>query len=205
MSNPLLITSDVELDRGIRIPDMSISSGEIFWLECENHLCADVFASFMLSLLKIKKGDATLSGLNIDLHKDHSVISYLNLNWSIYVDDVQKLVKYMAYSGEHKFSSAMNEFKRILEGLGSAYILDMKLSEMTPATKRITSTSISLALPSLIILLEEPFLDIDETGSAFMKKELDNIIADGSSIIIMSESAPPSYMNKAKLSCWVTQ
>ncbi|MFH1223229.1 MAG: hypothetical protein V1647_02670 [Pseudomonadota bacterium] len=203
MSEPLLVANNVLLQGGVKIPNLSVLPGDILWLECENNLHSDIFVSFMLGLLKIRSGTATLSGNNITLPGNHKVISYFNITAHKYMDDVEKMVKLFAHSGGLEFSSAASEFKRILNGIGAGYALSVKSEEIAPATKKIIQTAMSVAMPSLLLLLDEPFTGLDTDGILFLKTELQNLVKDGTAVIIMSELEPPLNSKKLKFSCVV--
>ena len=189
----LLITDGVLIRKDFGLPDLSLSSGDVLWLETENELQADVFISFMLGLLDVKKGKAFIGGSSIK-ESTRKTISYIDLSmWNPKMDSLEDLVKLLAYDNGFQVSAVMNEFKRLLSGLGTVYATDMNFDEMSIGTKRIVSSAISLAMPQLIIMLVEPFMNLDKDSIFFMEQEIKRIALDGTSIIILSDTQPPVY------------
>jgi ABC-type multidrug transport system ATPase subunit len=198
-TDTLLKTDDVFIKKDIRIPNVSLSSGDVLWMEMENDLQADVFVSFMLGLLDVQRGKALIAGGDISKNSPKAV-SYIDVSrWNPKIGSPESFIKLLAHANGLQVSAVMSEFRRMLDGLGGAYALSINFEEMNVGTKRMVSTAASLSMPRLIILLLEPFMGLDADGSAFIEHEIKRIAMDGSSLIILSGSEPPVCSKHKKL------
>jgi len=194
----LLTIKDVVIDKGLKLPDITLSSGDIMWLQTDNNLQSDLFISVMLGFFDIKNGKATLAGNEIS--KNTKIISYTDLSrWSPKTETVETFIKLLAHAAGFQISSAVNEFKRILEGMGAAYALNLNFDEMSSNTKLMVSTAITLSMPRLVVMLLEPFTGLDKEGVAFINNEIKKTALDGSSFIILSDSEPSVHSQHVKM------
>ena len=197
-TDDLLIIKDVLISKSLRLPDISLSSGDVLWLQTDNNLQADLFSSFMLGLFEIKKGKATLAGT--DISKNTKTVSYIDISrWNPNAETVETFIKFLAHAAGFQISSVMNEFKRILEGMGAKYALDLNFDKMSVNTKIMVSTATSLSMPRLIVMLLEPFTGLDKEGASFISDEIKKTALDGSSFIILSDSEPPVHNKHVKM------
>ena len=187
----LLTIKDVVINKGLKLPDITLSSGDILWLQTDNNLQADVFSSFMLGLFEIKQGKATLAGN--DITRNIKIISYTDISrWNPKTDTVATFIKLLAHAGNFQISSVMNEFRRILDGMGAGYALNLN-------TKIMVSTATTLSMPRLVVMLLEPFTGLDKEGIAFISNEIKKTALDGSSLIIISDSEPSVHSKHVKM------
>ncbi|MCX6111756.1 MAG: hypothetical protein NTY22_00485 [Proteobacteria bacterium] len=194
----LLTMKGVFIHKGVKLPDVTLSSGDVLWIQTENNLQADLFTSFMLGLFEPKVGKAVLAGT--DIRDAKGTVSYIDISrWNPRIDSVETFIKLLAYDGGFQISSVINEFRKILDGMDSGYILNMSFEEMSVSTKNIISTAISLSMPKLIIILLEPFAGLDKKAISFIGGEIKKIVLDGSSFIILSDSEPPVYSKHVKM------
>lgn len=199
MTDKLLILDGVSIYKDIKIPDLYLSSGELLWIETQNDLEADVFVSFMFGLFPLKKGRAWFSGMSINKNTDLP-ISYIDLSrWHPKSDTLEGFVKTMAYAKGMQVSYVLNDFKRILEGVGASYALDLSFDEMRSATKKIVSTCITLSMPQLLMILLDPFTGLDKENSLFLAEQIKKISVDGSSFIILSDTEVPVSAKHIKM------
>jgi len=194
----LLTIKDVVINKGLKLPDIMLSSGEILWLQTDNNLQIDAFISFILGLFDIKKGKATLSGN--DVTKNVKIISYTDISrWNPKTENVVTFIKLLAHAGNFQISSVMNEFKRILDGMGAGYALNLSFEEMSANTKIMVSTAATLSMPRLLVILMEPFTGLDKDGISFISDEIKKTALDGSSFIILSDSEPSIHSKHVKM------
>ena len=194
----LLTIKDVVINKGLKLPDITLSSGDILWLQTDNNLQADVFSSFMLGLFEIKQGKATLAGN--DITRNIKIISYTDISrWNPKTDTVATFIKLLAHAGNFQISSVMNEFRRILDGMGAGYALNLNFDEMSVNTKIMVSTATTLSMPRLVVMLLEPFTGLDKEGIAFISNEIKKTALDGSSLIIISDSEPSVHSKHVKM------
>ncbi|MEI6092380.1 MAG: hypothetical protein WCQ47_01705 [bacterium] len=188
MQDKLLILEGVQIHDDIRIPDVSLSSGEVVLVQTQNDLEADVFISFLFGLFPLKTGKAWFSGASLAEYK-HGLISYVDLSrWHPKIDNLEHFIKTMAYAKGLQVSYVLNDFKRILEGAGASYALDLSFDEMKPATKKVVSTCITLSMPQLLMVLLDPFFGLDKDNSLFISEQIKKIATDGSAFIILADT-----------------
>lgn len=198
-SEKLFYSRGLCLEGGYTLGDVSVLSGDLVWVNSDNPMDLDVFVAFILGLVKIKEGRANISGKEI---KDipYDVVSYFDLvNWHPRLASINDLVNILAHSRRLQSSFVLNEFKRILNGIGAGYALNLSLDKMTRATKVMLSTALVMSIPSLIMLLIDPFEVLDKESGLFLDAEIKNIVNDGSSVFILSSTEPGFYNKSIKV------
>ena len=178
----LLLIKDVVLDNKVKLPNVKAFAGDVLWVETENSLYADVFISLLLGLLKPKKG--TIKFFN-------SNSSYCDITeWVPQVKDPLSLVRTYSYAKGLQISSSTNNLKRILDGVNLGYLSEMEIKEMAKSSKALVSWAVSLSVPALNIILNDPYYGLDKNSCKFLAKEIDEVAKDGSLVIIMSQEQP---------------
>jgi len=192
-SNALFHSKGLVIDGGLAIDDISVIPGDVVWCDSDNPMSFDIFSSFIMGLLGSKKGSAKISSKEMSA-VPHTVISYFDIvNWHPHVSSISSLINVLSYSRGLHAPFILNEFKRILSGIGGGYALNLSIGKMTRITRGMVSTSLVMAMPSLIMLLIDPFDGLDNEGAEFLKKEIATTANDGSAIFIMSSLEPPVY------------
>ena len=195
-SEALFYSKGLCIDGGSVLQDISVLSGDVVWFASENPLAFELFTAFILGLIKVRKGRVNVCGKDINAIP-HNVISYFDIvNWYPELGSIDSLVNVLVYSRGLQPSFVLNEFKRILSGIGGAYALNLSLNEMTHTTKIMVSTALVMSMPSLIMLLHNPFEYLDKEGKVFLDTEIRNVSNDGSSVFILSD-AEPAFYNKS--------
>ena len=191
-NNKLLIFRDVMVDKCVKLPDMDVASGEHVFVRVEHELLASLFVSALLGLIRVKSGKAVLAGKNMGGDVS-GVVSYLgNGHWLPGTGSVERLVGYYAASRGLSVPQVYNEFCRLLHGLGAGYASRMNIKEMTYNTRKRVTTALTLSVPLLMMVLIEPFADLDNEANKFLMNELDRLSADGSSVIVLANE-PSAY------------
>jgi ABC-type multidrug transport system ATPase subunit len=198
-SEKLFYSRGLYLEGGYVLKDVSVLSGDVVWVNSDNPVELDVFIAFLLGLVKIEEGNANISGRKI---KDlpHNIVSYFDIvNWHPKLASINDLVNILAHSRGLQSSFVLNEFKRLLNGIGAGYAVNLSLDKMTRSTKIMLSTALVMSMPSLIMLLVEPFEVLDKEASIFLDAEIKNLANDGSSIFILSGTEPIFYNKSIKV------
>jgi len=185
----LLLTSGLTVEGKYKFPDINAYAGDVLWVETENALYSEVFISTLFGLLKPSKGDLKFFA---------SDVSYCNVaDWAPQVKDAVSLCRLYAYSRGTQMSSSVNELKRILSAANAEHILNMDLKDMVKSTRSMLSWAISLSVPALNIILNDPYYGLDKEASVCLSRELDNCAKDGSLMIITSQDKPAVFNRQA--------
>ncbi len=187
----LLKIDGVELcSAGIKIPNSMLYAGDIVWVETENPLFCDVFIGILFGLVEKKRGKIKFF---------RSRTSYFDIaSWTPYVQDAVSLCSLYSYSKGVKISTSINELKKILNEVNASYVLNMNLREMTKPTKTLLSWAITLSVPDLNIVLNDPYYGADEKTSSVLSSRLDDQAKDGSLILIVSTDKPRMFSEHLK-------
>ncbi|MBN1113757.1 MAG: hypothetical protein JXA66_00310 [Oligoflexia bacterium] len=194
----LLSVRNVVVDKKIHVPDISLCSGEVLWLEVEHELYAEIFVSLLLGLLEPEKGELSLAGrpLGRDVKK---LVSYISSGyWLPCLEDLKLMVRILSISLSLQTSMVYDEFRKNSEGLGITYALKMKLAEMKPWTKRRVVTALGMSMPALLVPLVEPFQGLETQESVFLGDRINEYAAEGTSFIILCSEEPPVYSKHVK-------
>jgi ABC-type multidrug transport system ATPase subunit len=204
-SQALFKTKGLCLEGGYVFDDVSVLPGEVLWINSENPFELDIFVAFILGLINIKSGKGSVFGKKLVSGKKisalpHGIVSYFDIvNWYPELKTIEALINVLAHSRGLQSSFVLTEFKRLLHGIGAAYALNLELNKMTRVTKMLLSTALVMSMPSLIMLLIEPFEALDKDGANFLDKEIKNVARDGSSVFILSGSEPSFYDSLIKI------
>jgi len=186
----LLKIDGVELYSGIKLPNTKLYAGDIAWVETENPLFCDVFVGLLFGLVEKKKG-------NIKFFRSRT--SCLDIaNWAPHVENAVSLCSLYSYSRGVKISTSINELKKILSEVNASYVLNMNLREMTKPTKTLLSWAITLAVPDLNIILNDPYYGADDKTCAVLSSILDDQAKDGSLVLITSTDKPRMFNEHLK-------
>lgn len=183
----LLLTKDLVIEGKYEIPNMNAYAGDVVWVETENNFYSEIFISSLLGLLRPSRGELKFFS---------SDVSYCDITeWLPNIKDASSLCRLYSYSRGVQMSASISEFKRILSQSNAEHVLNMHLKDMVRSTRSLLSWAISLSVPALNVILNDPYYGLDKEASLCLSNEIENCAKDGSLVIIVSQEKP-SVFNK---------
>ncbi len=181
----LLFIEGAKLENGATLPSVKAYAGDILWVETENDLYSDVFVSLLLGLSKPKKGVFKFFNSNV---------SYCDVSeWLPQIKKVSSLCRAYAYSKGNHISACVNNVRKLLGGANAGYAFDMDIQKMAKSTRVMMSWAITMSVPALNIILNNPYYGMDKNASLFVSSEIEGAAKDGSLVIIVSHEKPPVF------------
>lgn len=188
--NEIISAKDVVFAKDLKIPDFSLGSGEILWMEMENPNWAKLLQPFFNGLLIPHSGSFNITGKDLRKIKSCKELvscTYLS-SYQAGMVYLNSLVHWIA--GDKNSAQIWATVTRILSGIGYEYTLQVPLETMAVSTIKKISTAITLSIPKLVIILNEPFYGLEEQGKQYIDKEIENLSNDGSCVLILSQDSP---------------
>jgi ABC-type multidrug transport system ATPase subunit len=196
--NEILRAQELVLQEKVKIPDFALGGGEVLWMEMENPNWAKLLLPFFSGLLYHCSGTLTVAG------KDFNRIEHKeNLFSCIHISSYQagpvllnSLVHWIARRQGCNAAGAWSNCKRILSAIGCEYVCQVFLEKIAANTMKKINTAVTLSIPKLVIVLNDPFFGLEENEKVYISNEIDNLAKDGSSILIMSQDTPYCRFDK---------
>ena len=181
----LLFIEGAELENGITLPSIKAYAGDVLWVETENNLYSDVFVSLLLGISKPKKGIFKFFNTNV---------SYCDISeWLPQIKKVSSLCRSYAYSKGSQISACVNNVKSLLSGANAGYAFDMDMQNMAKSTRVMVSWALTMSVPALNIILNDPYYGMDKNTSLFVSSKIDDVAKDGSLVVIVSHEKPVAF------------
>jgi ABC-type multidrug transport system ATPase subunit len=196
--NEILSADNLVMEKGVFVPNFSLNNGEVLWMEMENPNWAKLLLPFFNGLIYPRSGSLSVSNKNFNeiKHKE-DLISCIYLNqYQAGSVSLNSLVHWIAGSKGTNAAQVWANCKRILALIGSEYVCQVSLNKMAANTLKKVSTAIALSIPKLIIILNDPFLGLEEEAKQYISKEIDTLSKDGSSFVILSQETPSCRVDK---------
>jgi len=192
LESDLLYTNKAKINN-FSIPDLKINPGDIAFIEAKDVFFSNIFVSIIYNQIKLEEGKIIFSGTkpNINNFKKISYIS--NAFYFPIVNTIDDLIKYTSYRKNQKASFIYNNFYKILKNINLDYVKDMNIESINFNTRKKIITALTLAFPMLLIIINEPFIDIDFETKEYFFQEINDKASEGSAIIILGSD--PDKLN----------
>lgn len=172
-----------------KFPDILVNAGTCIYIESKDILYSNVFISLLLGQIKNFDGKIVFSDgiCSISNSKKMSYIS--NSFFFPDVENIEALVYYTAICKGFKPSKIYNDFYRILKLLNMDYVLNIPFSDINFNSRKKIITALTLSFPMLLIILSEPFIDIELEAKEVFFAEINRLLVDGSSFVVLASEA----------------
>ena len=190
--NNILSIKDFRLNSFIYISDFHIMPGEIINIFLERGSYRTSFLENIIGLKKPFKGNIFLFNKDINMQDNlHKVLLYFNiLRWTPLLSghsSLKFILERVAELKNNKLSFISNKIMQLANELNMDYSLDVDVDKLNGFEKQKLSTIVSLSVPAVLILLEDPFLNFEQKDLKIIEKRIDMLLRDGSSILVLSE------------------
>jgi len=118
--------------------------------------------------------------------KSNRVLSYLPLAYISNINSLYELVCWYAAAKELDAPAVFLEFKRLLAVFKSEYLLDVEVADLSLKSKGVISLCLMLSVPSMVMLISEAFLYLDDDNCNSLFAEVKRLKTEGASLIFIS-------------------
>jgi len=172
--------------KNIKLPDLKVNSGDIVFLEAKDLVFSNVFISVLFNQIELEEGKMFFSGSKLSVNNSKKISYISSAFYFPSVNSIDTLLKITAIKKDLKLSLIYNNFYKILKNINIEYVKDMQINDINFNTRKKIITALSLACPMLMIVLNEPFIDLDNETKAYFYKEINNLANEGSSILVLA-------------------
>jgi len=171
--------------------DMTVQRGEIHALLGENGAGKSTLIKILAGVHRPDDGEIKVNGKLADPRRDSLPIAFIHQDLGL-VDDmtvaenIALVAGYANDSGLISWKKTVRHAEDILGNLGSAISPLAKLKELHAAERSLVAIARSLSMKADLIVLDEPTAALPEPDVAHLLKVLENLAAQGVSIIYVS-------------------
>jgi ABC-type Mn2+/Zn2+ transport system ATPase subunit len=203
--NEILSTESVFLQKGINIPDFTLNGGENLWIETENPDWARLLVPLFNGLLRPQSGRLSITGKDIyQQHPGTGAIKRVDeLLCCIYMNirqpgslSLNALIRRIAHNKKLNPAQVWAKCREILHAIGCGYACQMEMNGAAAGTVKKICTAITLSIPRLIVVLNDPFFGLDADAQTYIAGQIESIARDGSSILIIAQDKPVCRFDK---------
>lgn len=172
-----------------KYPDIMINSGDCVFIESKDILYSNIFISLLLGQIENFEGKIVFADSKCSISNAKKLSYISNSFFFPKVESIDDFVYYTATRKGFKASKVFNDFYRILKLLNIDYVLNIPFNDVNFNSRKKIITALTLSLPMLLIVLAEPFIDLELEAKEVFFDEINKLLIDGSSFVILASEA----------------
>ena len=163
--------------------DLTIEAGERVVLVGTNGSGKTTFIRMLSGLLEPSAGEALVAGEKAGSIDARAALSYLPDDPVLY-DDLS-LAEHLEYVARlHDADGWRDRAAYLVERLGIAHRLDDLPARFSRGLRQKTSLALGLVRPFEVLVVDEPFVGLDQSGKAALLDLLDEAAAQGATVLV---------------------
>lgn len=151
------------------------------------------FLRVAAGLLDLTEGEMTIAGEPVGSSAARAAVSFLPDEPVLYDDlSVREHLAYVA--ALHGVNADVGDFDELLDRVGLGHRADDLPARFSRGLRQKASIALGLVRPFEILLVDEPFVGLDAPGKEAMLGILDELHADGATIVVATHD--PGYVER---------
>lgn len=173
--------------------DLTVAAGESVALIGHNGSGKSTFLRMVAGLLDPSAGDIEIAGFDLTDVEARATTSYLPDDPVLY-DDLS-LREHCEYISRLHGGDGFDDYaEQLCERLGLAERIDDLPARFSRGLRQKTSIVLALARPFSLLLVDEPFVGLDQPGKVVLLDLLDEAHADGAATLVATHD--PAYVDR---------
>ncbi|MCB0975836.1 MAG: ABC transporter ATP-binding protein [Acidimicrobiales bacterium] len=173
--------------------DLTVAAGEAVALIGHNGSGKSTFLRMVAGLLEPSGGDLEIAGFDLSDVEARGTTSYLPDEPVLY-DDLS-LREHVEYISRLHGGDGFDDYAEgMCERLGLAERVDDLPARFSRGLRQKTAIVLALARPFSLLLVDEPFVGLDQPGKLVLLDLLDEVHADGAATLVATHD--PSYVDR---------
>jgi ABC-2 type transport system ATP-binding protein len=174
--------------------DLSVPAGQTVALVGHNGSGKSTFLRLAAGLLDLTEGTITVAGAPAGTSAARAAVSFLPDDPVLYDDlSVREHLGYVA--GLHGVDAPDDLLDELIERVELGHRADDLPARFSRGLRQKTSIALALIRPFELLLVDEPFVGLDATGKLALLGILDELHADGASIVVATHD--PTFVERA--------
>jgi ABC-2 type transport system ATP-binding protein len=174
--------------------DLSVPAGQTVALVGHNGSGKSTFLRLAAGLLDLTEGAITVAGSPAGTSAARAAVSFLPDEPVLYDDlSVREHLGYVA--GLHGVDAPDDVLDELIERVELSHRADDLPARFSRGLRQKTSIALALIRPFELLLVDEPFVGLDATGKVALLGILDELHADGASIVVATHD--PTFVERA--------
>jgi ABC-2 type transport system ATP-binding protein len=174
--------------------DLSVPAGQTVALVGHNGSGKSTFLRLAAGLLDLTEGTITVAGAPAGTSAARAAVSFLPDDPVLYDDlSVREHLGYVA--GLHGVDAPDDLLDELIERVELSHRADDLPARFSRGLRQKTSIALALIRPFELLLVDEPFVGLDATGKVALLGILDELHADGASIVVATHD--PTFVERA--------
>jgi ABC-type multidrug transport system ATPase subunit len=173
---------------------LTVPHGQMVALVGHNGSGKSTFLRLAAGLLELSAGEITIAGAPAGTSDARAAVSFLPDEPVLYDDlSVREHLAYVA--ALHGVDVSVDELDGLIERVELSHRADDLPARFSRGLRQKTSIALGLIRPFELMLVDEPFVGLDATGKAALLGILDELHADGATVVIATHD--PGFVERA--------
>lgn len=173
---------------------VTLARGQTVALVGHNGSGKSTFLRLAAGLLELTAGSITIGGAPAGASEARALVSFLPDEPVLY-DDLS-VREHLAYVGAlHGVEASADELDELIARVELSHRADDLPARFSRGLRQKTSIALGLIRPFELLLVDEPFVGLDVTGKAALLGILDELHADGATVVVATHD--PGFVERA--------